>query len=99
VQPQHRDCAGYCELRLVTGLLVLLVAKLTENPAAAFLPVALAQAIAGAQAWQGMGLLSGSSITDIVTALTSFKVILFTVRSGQLGSFKFATTGGAWTNG
>ncbi len=33
VQPQH--CAGYCELRLrlVTGLLV---AKLTENPAAAF---------------------------------------------------------------
>ena len=45
------------------------LANLTENPAS--LPVALAQAIAGAQAWQGMGLLSGSSITDIVTALTS----------------------------
>jgi hypothetical protein len=47
------------------------LAELTENPDS--LPVALAQATAEAQAWQGLGLLSGSStITDIATALTLF---------------------------
>ena len=43
---------------------------LTANPAS--LPVALARALAGEGAWEGLGMLSGSSITDIVRTLTSF---------------------------
>ena len=46
------------------------LAELAENPAS--LPVAPARALAGEGAWEGLGLLSGSSITDIVTALTLF---------------------------
>ena len=46
------------------------LAELTANPAS--LPVALARAVAGEEAWKGLGLLSGSSIFDIVTALTTF---------------------------
>ena len=46
------------------------LAELVENPAS--LPVALARALAGEGAWEGLGLLSGSSIIDIVTALTLF---------------------------
>lgn len=34
--------------------------------------MALAQAVAGVTAWEGLGLLSGSSINDITTALTLF---------------------------
>ena len=36
------------------------------------LPMALAQATAGAAEWKGLGLLSGSSINDIVTTLSLF---------------------------
>ena len=36
------------------------------------LPMALAQATAGASEWNGLGLLSGSSINDITTALSIF---------------------------
>jgi hypothetical protein len=46
------------------------LAELTANPAS--LPVALASALAGEGAWEGLGLLSGSSINDIVAALTEF---------------------------
>ena len=46
------------------------LAELAANPAS--LPVALACALAGEGAWEGLGLLSGSSIFDIVTALSSF---------------------------
>ena len=44
--------------------------ELTENPAS--LPVALARALAGDGAWEGLGLLSGSTIIDIVNSLTAF---------------------------
>ena len=44
--------------------------ELTENPAS--LPVALARALAGDGAWEGLGLLSGSTIIDIVNSLNAF---------------------------
>jgi hypothetical protein len=44
--------------------------ELTENPAS--LPVALARALAGEGAWEGLGLLSGSTIIDIVNSLNAF---------------------------
>jgi hypothetical protein len=44
--------------------------ELTANPAS--LLVALARPLAGEEAWEGLGLLSGSSITDIVNSLNSF---------------------------
>ncbi len=44
--------------------------ELTANPAS--LPVALARALAGEEAWEGLGLLSGSTIIDIVSSLASF---------------------------
>jgi hypothetical protein len=44
--------------------------ELTGNPAS--LPVALARALAGEEAWEGLGVLSGSTITDIVNSLTAF---------------------------
>jgi hypothetical protein len=36
------------------------------------LPMVLAEATKGAAEWEGLGLLSGSSINDIVTALSLF---------------------------
>ncbi len=36
------------------------------------LPMALAEAMKGAAEWEGLGLLSGSSINDIATALSIF---------------------------
>ena len=69
------------------------LAELAENPAS--LPVAPARALAGEGAWEGLGLLSGSSITDIVRDCTY--LVLHTVRSRQLGSF--ATTGAAKVDG
>jgi hypothetical protein len=44
--------------------------ELTENPAS--LPVALAKALAGEGTWEGLGLLSGSTILDIVNSLNAF---------------------------
>ncbi len=44
--------------------------ELTENPAS--LPVALARALAGEGTWEGLGLLSGSPIIDIVNSLSAF---------------------------
>jgi hypothetical protein len=44
--------------------------ELTENPAS--LPVALARALAGDGPWEGLGLLSGSTIIDIVNSLSAF---------------------------
>jgi len=46
------------------------LAELAVNPAS--LPVALARALAGEGAWEGLGLLSGSRSTDIVAALAAF---------------------------
>jgi hypothetical protein len=46
------------------------LAELATHPAS--LPVALARALAGEEAWTGLGLLSGSSISGIATALTMF---------------------------
>ena len=46
------------------------LAELAVNPAS--LTVALARALAEEGAWEGLGLLSGSKITDIVAALTAF---------------------------
>ncbi len=44
--------------------------ELTEEPAS--LPVALARALAGEGTWEGLGLLSGSTIINIVNSLTAF---------------------------
>ncbi len=46
------------------------LSALTDSPAS--LPMALAEATKGAAEWEGLGLLSGSSIKDIATALSLF---------------------------
>ncbi len=43
---------------------------LTDNHTSRALPMALAEATRGAAEWKGLGLLSGSSINDIATALS-----------------------------
>ncbi len=56
--------------------------ELTENPAS--LPVALARALAGEEAWEGLGLLSGSTIIDIII-VNSLRVAAFCQRYGPEG--------------
>ena len=68
----HSPCSPdmTMEPSLQTIATYLADSELAANPAS--LPVALARALAGEGAWEGLGLLSGSSITDIATALDLF---------------------------
>jgi len=69
----HSDVGNSLKRRAEPGLQALATHLTALTDAHTSLPMALALATSGAAEWEGLGLLSGSSINDIVTALSMFR--------------------------